>query len=73
MLNALLREKACFSLRDLAVNGDDMLRLGLQGRAVGAALDACLAAVLDGVMPNERTALLSYAQGAGVLPVSSGR
>lgn len=73
MLNALLREKACFSLRDLAVNGDDMLRLGLQGRAVGAALDACLAAVLDGVMPNERTALLRYAQGAGVLPVSSGR
>ena len=61
-LDALLREKACFSLRDLAVNGDDMLTLGLQGKAVGTALDACLSAVLDGAVPNERAALLQHAR-----------
>ena len=62
MLEKLLREKACFSLRDLAVNGDDMLALGLQGKAVGAALDACLSAVLDGAVPNEHAVLLQYAK-----------
>lgn len=62
LLEALLREKVCFSLRDLAVNGSDMLALGLRGRAVGAALDACLGAVLDGAVPNERAALLRYAR-----------
>ncbi len=62
LLDALLREKACFSLRDLAVNGDDMLALGLRGKAVGAALDVCLCAVLDGAVPNERAALLQHVQ-----------
>ena len=64
MLEEILREKACFSLRDLAVNGRDMLALGLQGPQVGAALDACLRAVMDGAAPNERAALLTLAQRA---------
>ena len=64
MLEEILREKACFSLRDLAVNGRDMLALGLQGPQVGAALDACLRAVMDGVAPNEQAALLALAQRA---------
>ena len=61
VLDALLETDACFSLRDLAVNGGDMLALGLRGRAVGAALQACLDAVIDEVVPNDRTALLAYA------------
>ena len=62
LLDALLHEEACFSLRELAVNGSDLLALGLRGRAIGTALNACLAAVLDGAVPNERTALLQYVQ-----------
>ena len=64
MLEEILREKACFSLRDLAVNGRDMLALGLQGPQVGAALDACLRAVMDEVAPNEQAALLALVQRA---------
>ena len=37
------------------------LALGLRGRAVGAALQACLAAVMDETLPNDRAALLAYA------------
>ena len=69
MLDDLIREKACFSLRDLAINGNDMLALGLQGKAVGGALDACLSAVLDGAVPNERAALLQYARSESGLSV----
>ena len=61
LARALIAQQACFSLRDLAVNGRDMLALGLQGREIGTALSRCLDAVMDGVVPNERTALLELA------------
>ena len=61
VLDELLAADACFSLKDLAVNGDDLLTLGLRGRAVGAALQACLDAVMDETLPNDRAALLAYA------------
>lgn len=60
VLEAILREEACFSLRDLAVNGRDLLALGLRGPEVGAALDRCLAAVMDERLPNDKAALLRY-------------
>ena len=61
VLDELLAADACFSLKDLAVKGNDLLALGLRGRAVGAALQACLDAVIDEVVPNDRAALLAYA------------
>lgn len=36
VLDELLAADACFSLKDLAVKGNDLLTLGLRGRAVGA-------------------------------------
>ena len=62
ILDALLAKQACFSLRDLAVDGRDMLALGLRGPAVGHTLDALLAQVLDGALPNDRAALLAAAR-----------
>ena len=58
ILDGLLAKQACFSLRDLAVNGGDLLALGLRGPAVGHTLNALLEQVLDGTLPNEREALL---------------
>ena len=58
ILDALMARDACFSLRQLAVNGNDMKALGLSGRQIGQALDALLNAVIDGTLPNERGALL---------------
>ena len=60
VLDAILQEEACFALRDLAVNGNDLLALGLRGPAIGAALDKCLLAVIDESIPNERESLLHY-------------
>ena len=57
----LLARNACFSLRDLAVRGADLLALGYApGPAVGAALNAMLDAVTDGLVPNEKDALLVW-------------
>ena len=61
-LDAVLAEQACFSLKDLAVNGYDMLALGLRGPAVGSALQMLLEAVMDGNVENSKSALLEYLQ-----------
>ena len=62
-LDAILAEDACFSLRQLAVNGRDMLALGLRGREIGGALDFLLNEVVEGRLPNEREALLAAVRG----------
>ena len=58
ILDRLLAEDACFSLKHLAVKGGDLLALGLSGPAVGAALETLLEKVVDGALPNDREALL---------------
>lgn len=62
IMEELLAKDACFSLKQLAVNGQDMMALGLQGPAIGKMLQTLLDAVIDGAVENERNALLSLAQ-----------
>ena len=62
IVEEILREEACFSLKDLAVNGTDMLDLGFRGREIGAVLQKCLDAVLDERAANDREELLSFAR-----------
>lgn len=61
VLDEILQEKSCFSLKDLAVNGKDMIALGFQGKEIGTVLDSCLAAVMEEQVPNDRVALITFA------------
>ena len=58
----LLEERACMSLRDLAVNGKDLTGMGLRGPEVGAMLETLLSRVVDGELPNEPAVLLDTAR-----------
>ena len=58
IMEQLLAEKACFSRKDLAVNGKDLTAMGYQGKAVGEILEVLLERVVDGELPNEREILL---------------
>lgn len=71
VLDQLLAQNACFSLRDLALDGNDLLRLGFQGRQIGQVLAACLNAVMDETIPNQRHALLSFARSMAPAPSKS--
>lgn len=62
LLNDVIAADACFSLRQLAVNGNDMLALGFKGAAVGRLLQLLLEAVMEEQVENERGALLAYAR-----------
>ncbi len=62
-LSELQKENACFRLRDLAVNGDDLLAMGYtSGRQLGDTLYKLLEAVMDEKCPNERAALVKLAE-----------
>ena len=62
IMDALLEKDACFSLKQLAVNGRDMAALGLEGPAIGQALQTLLETVMDGKTENDRAALLALAK-----------
>lgn len=58
ILDRLLEEDACFSLKQMAINGKDLTEMGVSGPAVGRALNALLEQVVNGELPNEREVLL---------------
>ena len=59
MTAQLLEEAACLTLKDLAVNGNDLMQLGIPaGKELGRCLKSLLDRVLDETLPNEREALL---------------
>ena len=57
----LIDAGGCFSLDRLAINGGDLIALGVPATAqIGALLDSALSAVVDGELENERGALLRF-------------
>ena len=55
-----MEKKQCLSIKDLAVDGSDLLAAGVpQGRAVGEKLHALLELVLENPEYNTREYLLS--------------
>ena len=57
----LLSQPPCFTVKDLAIDGNDLIAQGVpKGPAVGHALNELLEKVLSGELPNERKVLLQY-------------
>ncbi len=55
----ILAERQCLTLKDLAVNGRDVIAAGVApGPEVGQVLEGLLGQVLSGSIPNEREALM---------------
>jgi len=59
---ALISEKPCVTKAQLAVNGRDLMALGLRGPELGHMLDFLLEEVLEGRLENQREALLQCAK-----------
>lgn len=63
LLDGITAEESCFSLRDLAVNGADILALGVRpGPQVGQILRELFRLVTEEDAPNERETLLALAK-----------
>lgn len=62
MLDELEAEEGRLSLKALAVNGNDLKSMGLEGKQVGSCLERLLELVLEEKLPNNREALLQEAR-----------
>ncbi|MBQ5389633.1 MAG: HD domain-containing protein [Clostridia bacterium] len=63
VLDEVLASEQCFSLKHLAINGRDILALGVpEGKQIGAILQMLLGEVIDDCIENERDALLERAK-----------
>lgn len=60
MIDEIINEKECFSIKHLQIDGNDLIALGFKGKKIGEALEKCLTAVIDGKVKNEKGELLEY-------------
>ena len=61
MMQDILAQQQCFSLKELAVDGNDVIACGVApGPEVGRILEQLLMKVIDGELPNDREVLLFY-------------
>ena len=59
----ILEEDECFSLKELKVDGNDLIKSGIiDGKTIGAVLNTLLDEVIDEKIPNKKTALLKRAE-----------
>ena len=59
----VLQEDECFTLKDLAVNGKDLMSVGYKAsKKLGNILNELLQLVIDGECPNEKEKLLEIAE-----------
>ena len=59
LLEEIRTENACLSLKDLALNGHDLMTLGFSGPQIGQTLNRLLELVLDEKTENTKDALLA--------------
>lgn len=61
-LNEIIENNECVSIKDLQINGNDLMSLGFSGKEVGVRLKKILNAVIEEKAENDRDSLISYAE-----------
>lgn len=61
IVEQLVKDEGEMSLKNLAVNGNDLIQLGFSGKEIGIILNFLLEQVLDGTLTNTRSTLLQSA------------
>lgn len=62
MLDEILESHECFSVKDLKINGNDLISLGFKGKDIGKALQKCLDGVISEKVENNFDDLIKYAK-----------
>ena len=60
LLYEMLQKKRCMLLKDLEVDGNDLMALGYSGREIGQTLQRLLRSVIAGEIENQREKLMAY-------------
>ncbi len=62
IVNEIINENECFSIKHLAINGNDLIALGYKGKKIGEILEKTLTAVIDDKVENEKDILLKFVE-----------
>lgn len=62
ILENVLKKESCFSVKQLSVNGNDMIALGITGKGIGITLNELLKLVIDGDVENKKDMLIEEAK-----------
>ena len=61
LTDEILTAEECFTLKDLAINGKDLLALGIpEGKRIGEILKQLLDMVMDDEIENDKNELLKF-------------
>ena len=60
IINEIISENECFSVKDLKINGNDLIALGFKGKQIGEKLNLCLDAVIEGEVENEYKKIIEF-------------
>lgn len=60
IINEIIAENECFSIKDLKINGNDLISLGFSGKEIGEKLNLCLNVVIDEKVKNEYDELIRF-------------
>jgi tRNA nucleotidyltransferase (CCA-adding enzyme) len=61
LLDEILQEQQCFSKKDLAINGNDLIAIGVkQGKEIGRIIDELVEYVIDNPDMNTKDKLIEY-------------
>lgn len=59
-IGEILEKQQCFQVSMLEIDGNDLKRLGYQGRPIGEILNDVLVKVMDNRLDNDKKAIISY-------------
>ncbi len=62
IINEILEHQECFSIKDLEINGNDLISMGYKGKEIGNILDKILDLVIRDKLKNEINEIKNYVQ-----------
>ena len=63
---SIIKNEDCISLKQLAIHGDNLKKIGYQNEQIGILLQECLNAVMENKVRNQKDALLQYIQSSKI-------
>ncbi len=62
MINEIIENQECFSVKNLKINGNDLISMGFKGKEIGKVLDNILELVIRDKLNNEINEIKEYVQ-----------
>ncbi len=56
----IIKNKPCISIKDLCIDGNDLIKLGFKGKEIGEILKRILFLIIDGQLKNNQESVLTY-------------